>query len=86
VLVGARTAGCVNGGRDFALLDGSGVRVAEHRFLIGPHRQELEGIGAQPDVVVDASREDLAAGRDPALAAAERVLLDHPAIAARAHG
>jgi carboxyl-terminal processing protease len=74
-LVGSRTAGCVNGGRDFALLDGSGVRLAEFEFLVGPLKVRLESSGVEPDILVDMSRHDLAASRDPQLAAAERVLL-----------
>jgi carboxyl-terminal processing protease len=74
VLVGGRTSGCVNGGRHFALLDGSGVRLAEYAFLVGPRRARLEHAGVEPDVVVERSREDLAAGRDPQLAAAVRLL------------
>lgn len=75
VLVGARTAGCVNGGRHFALLDGSGVRIAEFEFLVGPRQIRLESSGVEPDIAVDLSRDDLLAGRDPQLAAAERALL-----------
>lgn len=75
VLVGARTAGCVNGGRHFALLDGAGVRLAEFGFLIGPDRLAVEGTGVAPDIAVALSREDLAAGRDPQLVAAEQFLL-----------
>jgi C-terminal processing protease CtpA/Prc len=42
---------------------------------VGPHEVRLEGFGVQPDVVMELTQADLVAGRDPQLAAAERVLL-----------
>ncbi len=79
VLVGSRTAGCTNGGRHFALLDGSGVQLAEFAFMVGPRRVLVERVGIEPDAAVELSRQDLAAGRDPQLAAAVRLVTERAA-------
>ena len=73
-IVGSQTAGCVNGGQIFGLLDGSGAFVSEINVLAGPNLVSLEGTGVTPDQTVPLTSNDLAAGRDPQLAAAEALL------------
>lgn len=69
-VVGSQTAGCVNGGNIFGLLDGSGVFVSEISVLAGPSKVSLEDVGVTPDESVDLSTSDLVAGQDSQLSAA----------------
>lgn len=70
-IVGSQTAGCVNGGQIYGLLDSSGIFVSEIDVLSGPRYVPLEGVGVSPDEQVDSSDTDLITGNDPQLAAAE---------------
>jgi carboxyl-terminal processing protease len=47
--VGARTAGCVNGGEIVGLLDGAGLLLSTQQVRVGPHQVALEGVGIAPD-------------------------------------
>lgn len=76
-VIGSQTAGCVNGGQIFGLLDGSGVFVSTDQFLAGPQRVALEGVGVTPDQQVDTSLAQFAAGNDAQLAAAIAALGAH---------
>ena len=72
-VVGRETAGEVIGSKRFTLLDYGEVR----RPRVGSFRldgTEMEGHGAKPDVEVDLTPADIAAGRDPQLEAALDVL------------
>lgn len=70
-VVGTRTAGAVLGGRPFVLSDGSVLYLAVSDVLIDGDVR-LEGVGVEPDVVVE---RDLpySAGRDPQLEKAVEV-------------
>ena len=65
-VVGTRTAGCLGIGNRFDLPDGSGLSVTVQK-LLGPDGHELNKVGLNPKEVVEVSRADLAAGRDPQL-------------------
>ena len=65
-VVGTRTAGCLGIGNRFDLPDGSGLSVTVQK-LLGPDGRELNKVGLNPKEVVEVSRADLAAGRDPQL-------------------
>jgi len=68
-LFGLPTAGAVQGGAIERLPDGDGLMFPFSDFRT-PAGESLEGVGVPPDVVVEATREDLLAGVDPALDAA----------------
>ena len=72
-VVGSQTAGCVGIGSRYGLQDGSAVAVTT-RKLSGPKGEELNRVGLTPDEVVDVTREDLAAGKDPILDRAVKLL------------
>ncbi len=72
-VVGTRTAGCVGIGSRYGLPDGSAVSVTT-RKLSGPAGEELNRVGLEPDEVVEVSREELAAGKDPVLDRALKLL------------
>ena len=65
-VVGTRTAGCLGIGNRFDLPDGSGLSVTVQK-LLGPDGRELNKVGLNPKEVIEVSRADLAAGRDPQL-------------------
>lgn len=68
--VGARTAGCVNGGEIVGLLDGAGLLLSTQQVRVGPHEVALEGVGIAPDHPVTLDLEAIASGRDTQLDAA----------------
>mgnify|MGYP003342535425 CR=1 FL=1 len=72
-VVGSQTAGCVGIGSRYGLQDGSAVAVTT-RKLSGPKGEELNRVGLKPDEVVEVTREELAAGRDPVLDRAVKLL------------
>jgi carboxyl-terminal processing protease len=72
-IVGSQTAGCVGIGSRYGLPDGSAVAVTT-RKLSGPKGEELNRVGLTPDEVVDVTREELAAGKDPILDRAVKLL------------
>ena len=72
-VVGSQTAGCVGIGSRYGLQDGSAVAVTT-RKLSGPKGEELNRVGLTPDEVVDVTREELAAGKDPILDRAVKLL------------
>ena len=47
--------------------------------MVGPRRVLVERVGIEPDAAVALSRQDLAAGRDPQLAAAVRLVTERAA-------
>ena len=72
-VVGSQTAGCVGIGSRYGLQDGSAVAVTT-RKLSGPKGEELNRVGLTPDEVVEVTREELAAGKDPILDRAVKLL------------
>ncbi len=72
-IVGSQTAGCVGIGSRYGLPDGSAVAVTT-RKLSGPKGEELNRVGLTPDEVIDVTREELAAGKDPILDRAVKLL------------
>ena len=57
----------------FDLSDGSSVHVTSARWLT-PNRQQLDGEGIAPDILVEVSQEDIDSGRDPVLERAAQFL------------
>jgi carboxyl-terminal processing protease len=75
ILVGESTCGCVVGvSWEYVLPGGGGVRVSETGFRSAGGRR-MEGEPLAPTIYVPPTLEDLRAGHDRALAAAERALL-----------
>jgi carboxyl-terminal processing protease len=72
-VIGTKTAGCVGLGSTLQLADGSAVTVTTSK-LLGPTQNEMNKLGLVPAEVVDVSRADLAASRDPQLQRALAVL------------
>jgi carboxyl-terminal processing protease len=72
-VVGTKTAGCVGIANRFPLPDGSQISVTV-RKLLGPDGEELNRAGVVPNEVVEVSRTELAAGKDPQLQRALRLL------------
>ncbi|MDQ3702693.1 MAG: S41 family peptidase [Chloroflexota bacterium] len=72
-VVGTRTAGCLGIGNRYDLPDGSGLSVTV-RKLLGPDGAELNKVGLAPSEVVEVTRADLSASRDPQLDRAFAVL------------
>jgi carboxyl-terminal processing protease len=72
-VLGTKTAGCVGIASRAQLDDGSGLSVSVAK-LLGPTGEELNKSGVTPDEVVEVSRADLAAGRDPQLERALAIL------------
>ena len=72
-VIGVATPGGVIGTRDITLSDGSRFRVPRVGFW-GMDGTNLEGLGVQPDIVVEESTEDRLNGRDPQLAKAIEVV------------
>lgn len=74
-VIGDGTAGAVGRGRLFRLQIGTsslityGLQVTEARLRL-PDGSDLEGTGVKPDILIRPTPADLAAGRDPVLAAA----------------
>ncbi len=57
----------------FDLSDGSSVHVTSARWLT-PNRQQLDGQGIAPDILVEVTQDDIDAGRDPVLERAAQYL------------
>ncbi len=73
-VVGTPTAGCVAVGKFQTLADGSAVEYAVDKVSTPVQHRLLNGAGVIPDVKVDLTLNDLAAGKDPQLNAAVAVL------------
>ncbi len=73
-VVGTRTAGAVLGGKPFLLSDGSLLVVAVSDVRVDGVR--LEGVGVEPDVIVERGPIELSAGADPQLDKAVAVLAE----------
>jgi carboxyl-terminal processing protease len=74
-LVGTLSCGCTNGAAGVTkLLDGGQLRIGNFGSRT-PQGSITEGNGLEPDLVVESSVSDLKAGLDPALAAAEQMLV-----------
>ncbi|MBN1402142.1 MAG: S41 family peptidase [Anaerolineae bacterium] len=69
MLIGQRTFGKGSVQNTHELADGSSLRVTIARWLL-PSGAHLDGAGIEPDIVVEYTAEDSAAGRDPQLARA----------------
>ncbi len=65
-LIGTRTYGKGSVQYVHDLRDGSSVHITTARWLT-PHRRSIDGTGLEPDIAVDISAEDRAAGRDTQL-------------------
>lgn len=76
--VGARTAGCVNGGEIVGLLDGAGLLLSTQQVRVGPQQVALEGVGIAPDHPVTLDLGAVADGRDTQLDAAVALLGGSP--------
>jgi C-terminal processing protease CtpA/Prc len=75
LLVGESTCGCVVGvSWEYVLPGGGGVRVSETGFR-SAHGRRMEGEPLTPAIYVPPGVAELRAGRDRALEAAERALL-----------
>jgi carboxyl-terminal processing protease len=78
VIVGESTCGCVVGvSWEYILPGGGGVRVSETGFRSAQGRR-MEGQPLEPKLYVPPTVQELRAGRDRALAAAEQALLERP--------
>jgi carboxyl-terminal processing protease len=66
-LVGASTPGCLLGSTFRTLGDGSSLQISALNVRVGPQDLVVNNTGVQPDVVIQPSADDLAAGRDPQL-------------------
>jgi tricorn protease len=75
-LVGVPTAGGVISTGSVRFVDGSSMRMPGRGWFIGDTGVDMEGNGAQPDIHVEITPEDEAAGRDPQLRTAIDVLLE----------
>jgi len=67
---GETTAGCFGNSQLFRLPDGSAMWITVRALQSGLARRDVHKLGVTPDEVVQRSRDDLAAGRDPQLEAA----------------
>jgi carboxyl-terminal processing protease len=65
-LVGTKTFGKASVQLIFDLSDGSSIHVTSARWLT-PERQEIDGVGLTPDIVVEITDQDRQAQRDPQL-------------------
>jgi carboxyl-terminal processing protease len=77
VLIGTETYGKASVQFIFDLSDGSSVHITNARWLT-PNRQEIDGVGLTPDIVVPITQEDYEAGRDPQVDQAIAYLKDNP--------
>jgi len=75
-LVGVPTAGGVVSTGSVSFVDGSSMRMPGRGWFIGDTGVDMEGHGAEPDIHVEITPEDEAAGRDPQLSAAVEALLE----------
>jgi carboxyl-terminal processing protease len=66
ILIGTKTFGKASVQLIFDLSDGSSVHVTNARWLT-PERQEIDGVGLTPDMIVEISNEDRENDRDPQL-------------------
>jgi len=73
-LVGERSAGMCGVVRSVNLAPGWTISIATHHTDFGPAELQLNRIGVTPDVLVSPTPEDEAAGRDPQLESAIKVL------------
>lgn len=76
VLIGTETFGKASVQFIFDLSDGSSVHITNARWLT-PNRQEIDGVGLTPDIVVPITEEDYEAGRDPQVEQAIAYLKDN---------
>jgi carboxyl-terminal processing protease len=66
ILIGTKTFGKASVQLIFDLSDGSSVHVTNARWLT-PDRQEIDGVGLTPDIIVEISKDDREDSRDPQL-------------------
>jgi carboxyl-terminal processing protease len=76
VLIGTETFGKASVQFIFDLSDGSSVHITNAKWLT-PNRQEIDGVGLTPDIVVPITEEDYQAGRDPQVEQAIAYLKDN---------
>ena len=76
VVIGTRTAGCVAVGEMHRLADGSAIEFAADKVFTPVQHRTLNGAGVTPNVSISMSLDDLAAGHDPQLLAAEQLLIN----------
>ncbi|MGD9892270.1 MAG: S41 family peptidase, partial [Dehalococcoidia bacterium] len=74
VLVGDVTAGCIGSFIPRGLLDGSAFNPTVSEILIGPDGLQLHRIGVTPNVFAPVTAEDAAAGHDPGIPVAVKVI------------
>lgn len=74
MLIGQRSCGCMLGYLGYADLSGGGQLAYSEMGFILPKGERIEGKGLMPDVEIKLTREDIAAGRDRTLEAAEAFL------------
>jgi len=80
IIVGESTCGCVVGvSWEYILPGGGGVRVSETGFR-SPNGRRMEGEPLAPSIYMPPGLPELRAGRDRALEAAERALLERPSL------
>lgn len=77
-LIGETTAGALGHTEAFALGDGTAISVTVDEYL-SAKKEELNGVGVTPDIIVPLSIDDLASGSDPQLVAAVSYLDKTPA-------
>ena len=80
--VGERTAGALTGASLEPLADGGQLSLADFDVRT-PGGRRVEGVGFTPSHVVRTTPADMAAGRDPVLAAALRLIAPAPSLSAR---
>ena len=73
ILIGRPTNGSVLGSRYYPLPDGGSIQIAVDNVTM-PDGTVLESRGIAPDIEIEPTPDQLRAGRDPALEAADRAL------------
>ncbi|WP_167626913.1 S41 family peptidase [Gluconobacter thailandicus] len=73
ILIGRPTNGSVLGSRNYPLPDGGSIQIAVDNVTM-PDGTVLESRGIAPDIEIEPTPDQLRAGRDPALEAADRAL------------
>jgi carboxyl-terminal processing protease len=76
IVLGEPTGGGFGSSTSVALTDGSAFNITATEVVVEPTKQRLNHKGLTPDVVVPRTAADVAAGRDPQLAAAAQILRD----------
>lgn len=76
VVFGTNSCGCVLAFLDYKPLKGGGDLTLSEFGFITPQGRKLEGDGVQPDKIVPLTLKDIRTGRDGALEAAEKYLMN----------